>query len=166
MKPRYSHRGPMQGAFSAEARTLAFWARVLPVDSGCWEWQGGRNGSAGYGMMGFRNKAILCHRFAYDLCRGDIPDGILVCHHCDNRLCVNPSHLFLGTFADNNVDMARKGRMEKQKGDRCSRGHNLYVSRVLPDGRKHRYCRACRVRGSAARYYRNKFVGEVPSAAP
>jgi hypothetical protein len=62
---------------------------------------------------------LKAHRFSYGLLRGEIPFGIYVCHHCDNRLCVNPDHLFLGTNQDNLADMRQKGR--HIKGRQCHR---------------------------------------------
>jgi hypothetical protein len=70
----------------------------------------------GYGV--FRRPAPLrenglAHRIAWELTNGDIPKGMFVCHHCDNRRCINPAHLFLGTATDNMQDAARKGRVAK-----------------------------------------------------
>lgn len=83
-----------------------------PSDDACWVWTGFRD-RKGYGQIaldGRRGVHGYTHRVAWELHNGPIPDGLWVLHRCDNPPCCNPAHLFLGTAADNNRDMAAKGR--------------------------------------------------------
>lgn len=84
-----------------------FWDNAMPLPwSGCWIWMG-RTSSRGYGELG---SGLRAHRVAYELENGAIPEGKIICHKCDVPLCVNPHHLFAGTWADNVHDMIEKGR--------------------------------------------------------
>lgn len=86
-----------------------FRARIKVMPSGCHEWQAGIN-NFGRGLFWCAGKTRLASRIAWVLANGDIPKGLFVLHRCDNGLCCNPDHLFLGTQADNVHDCVSKGR--------------------------------------------------------
>lgn len=87
-----------------------FWARVdRRGPDECWEWTGYRL-RLGYGRLTYHGRTTAAHRLAYAFAHGPIPEGLFICHRCDNPPCCNPAHLFLGTVADNNADMRAKGR--------------------------------------------------------
>lgn len=89
------------------------------IESGydeCWAWLGNTS-SNGYGSIKLNYKTLSAHRVSYQLHRGPIPEAVFVCHTCDNKKCVNPSHLFLGTAQDNNTDMHNKGRQRPVSGE-------------------------------------------------
>lgn len=95
-----------------------FWAQVNKTD-GCWEWTGSL--IDGYGSIRLNSKpggSPRAHRFSYELHCGPIPQGLQVLHHCDNRKCVRPDHLFAGTQTDNMRDMVAKGRNSDVRGEK------------------------------------------------
>jgi hypothetical protein len=81
-----------------------FWSKVIKKGSDeCWEWDAGKIGK-GYGSFCLYGKTMTAHRISYIINKGDIPKGGLVLHTCDNPACVNPNHLYIGTYGDNNMD--------------------------------------------------------------
>lgn len=90
-----------------------FWAKVSigNLDE-CWEWQAFKN-YQNYGSFGLKNAVKRSHRVAWEDAFGNIPNDLCVCHHCDNPACCNPTHLFLGTNADNVADKVSKNRQIK-----------------------------------------------------
>jgi len=95
---------------------IRLWRRV-DKSNDCWEWQGTHDAS-GYGRIQIGRTPTLTHRVSWELEHGPIPPGRQVLHHCDNRKCVRPAHLFLGDNAANVADRVRKGRSGAAKGER------------------------------------------------
>ena len=79
------------------------------ISNTCWEWQGTLSRD-GYGIACYKATKIRAHRLSYMYNKGQIKEGLLICHHCDNRKCINPLHLYQGTCQDNSNDMVRRGR--------------------------------------------------------
>src|SRR3990167_7794333 len=90
-----------------------FWSKVI-CGPGCWNWTRATN-THGYGWVTWNKTQTHAHRVAWEITNGPIPKGKHVLHHCDNTKCVNPSHLYLGTHADNMRDRADRRRSNKQK---------------------------------------------------
>ena len=141
-----------------------FWEKVnKSADGGCWEWTSSIKGN-GYGafftsLEGEGRKCVGAHRFSYALANGPIPDGLWVLHKCDNRICVNPDHLFLGDCVDNMKDCASKGRVVtigKSLITKCPRGHEYSEENTRINKLGHRRCIQCERSAGVARWERVK----------
>lgn len=110
---KYCSRDCYHAASYGPRKGLAdqLWSKVEKTDT-CWIFRRSLN-HAGYGQIhsSIRKRPLLAHRVAYELTHGPIPDGLFVCHKCDNPPCCNPDHLFLGTPADNREDQRQKDRI-------------------------------------------------------
>lgn len=149
-----------------EPNSLRDVPRLLRINSypnkatGCLLYLGSRT-RAGYGRIrlgGFDGKEHYAHRLAYELSRGPIPDGMQVCHTCDVPNCINPDHLFLGTNADNQADMDRKGRRDATSWTMLGECH--HNSKLTDDDV--RFIRAnCKRRGDQRRMARRFGITEA-----
>lgn len=134
--------------------------RLVPIDSGCWQWSGTTNGN-GYGEVTFgRKEKWLVHRYVYTQLRGAIPAGLVIDHLCRNRRCANPAHLEPVTNAENlrrgdsSLVVRRLAAAARQR-THCKRGHEL-AGANLRRGVVGRQCRACANQLEAGRKRRRR----------
>lgn len=127
---------------------VRFFSKVNKTES-CWIWSGARSskrrGGHERGQISINGKLTFVHRASWLIHYGPIPSGLLVCHSCDTPLCVNPSHLFLGTQKDNMKDCAAKGRVagQGQLSEACYRGHIRTSENTYIGKQGWRHCRTC-----------------------
>ena len=151
----------------------SFFSKVNKTDH-CWIWNAFKN-PCGYGVISVKNKTYLAHRFSWMLKFGSIPKGLLICHHCDNPPCVNPDHLFIGTYKDNSDDRDKKERqcfggkhpfknplripigvkrsnpLLNSLKTHCFSGHEFTPENTYMRQGKHRQCRIC-IRAAIRKY--------------
>jgi hypothetical protein len=102
-RPRLWYFGPTL------AERLEFWSIPEP-NSGCRLWLGKLSKKGGYAIIKIHNKPVRVNRLAYELAKGPLPPGALACHHCDTPACIEPNHIYAGTYKSNAEDMVRRGR--------------------------------------------------------
>lgn len=159
-----------------------FWERVNKStgENECWEWKGyikPRTGiwDGAYGEFSFNSKHVRAHRFSYYLHFGEFDPKLLVCHKCDNTKCVNPNHLFLGTYLDNNRDTVNKGRRAKtqniEKKTHCKYGHELIGDNIKlhknssnRNGKVYINCRTCAKKANSNSYYKTISPNDGPGS--
>ena len=107
-----------------------FWSKVKR-GPGCWEWQAAsRNGYGMFSVGGRKGGMVSAHRHVWEMSHTTIPEGKVICHTCDNRVCVRPSDLFIGTQQDNLQDASNKGRL---KGNKTIKGERNPKSKLTEE---------------------------------
>ncbi len=109
MKTYYQTKFTLKERFESKIELIPF--------TDCWIWNSSLNDN-GYGQIHNRGKTLKAHKVSYELYKGIIPKGMCVCHTCDNRYCVNPNHLWLGTYKDNINDMFKKNRQNLKRSNK------------------------------------------------
>ncbi len=123
------NKSDLQGMSVSER--LDYYTEPEP-NTGCWLWVGALS-TGGYGKIYLDNKYIAAHRASWVVHHGPIPNGLLVCHKCDVKLCINPEHLFLGTQKENIEDATRKGRMSHGEDRPTSKLKESQVVNIFSD---------------------------------
>lgn len=118
---------------------------LIDSETGCWLWTRGI-GKAGYGAVKIGGKQYGAHRLSYVNFKGEIPNGMHVCHTCDTRHCINPDHLFAGTARDNMQDKVRKGRGNAPAGLKHGQ------AKINPEAVRHIRAAKCTLRELACQF--------------
>ena len=119
----------------------------------CLVYAGSLKGGRGYSRVRWKGRLYLGHRLMFELVKGSIPKGKMICHTCDNRACIEPKHLYAGTAYDNAWDCVNRGRHFAAKKAYCKRGHELTKENTIRRKLRprHRQCRECKKIDNASR---------------
>ena len=121
--------------------------RTMPgMRTRCWDWNGNLS-STGYGVIALPGRGsprVLAHRYSYELENGEFDKSLFVLHHCDNPLCVRPSHLYTGSHAENMRDMKIRSRSHQLQKTHCPHGHPYSGDNLGVHPRGGRYCKTCK----------------------
>lgn len=147
-------------AYITDAFMYKFWQHVMVSDTTCWEWLGYRN-RENYGGTQLNGVNVMAHRVSYVYLHGEIPDGYIILHSCDNPSCVNPAHLSCGTNQENTQDRVSKGRSRKsvsfyrEESDLYPCGHERTEenSRICCPKKLSKACKTC---NAESQHKRNK----------
>lgn len=122
-----------------------FWGKVHKRD-GCWAWGGAKSQGYGYITKGGRGEGVVrAPRLSYQIHFGEIPEGMVVRHKCDNPECTNPDHLQIGTHADNMSDLVDRRRHHRHLQTHCINGHEFNEQNTYTHPKTgHRYCKVCK----------------------
>lgn len=116
------------------------------MSNGCWEWQGCRNNLLGYGMGSFKGKIMGAHRLSYILFYDKIPNGLVIHHKCENKICVNPYHLEAVTQTENLILAGWGNNNKNSLKTHCPQGHIYTTTTQTKNGKTsiHRICKTCK----------------------
>lgn len=117
---------------------------IIDDETGCWNWLAGKDKN-GYGKIVINKRHLMVHRASYYYFVGPFEQDKLICHKCDNPSCINPDHLFIGTWLSNMQDKVNKGRLRNQNMDKthCKRGHEFTEENTKIKSKGRRTCVIC-----------------------
>ena len=130
---------------------LHLYSNIVIASNECWEWIGGIN-NVGYGQLTIDGKTDVAHRISFRVFKGKDPGKLYVCHKCDNRKCINPDHLFLGTALDNILDAQKKGRLNRIPWGRGTDMPNSVLNDDIVDKMRAAYDNGETAKSIAGRY--------------